>query len=290
MEDIQIYFQETKNIVEAKMRELLANEEPLLKVLHESMRYSLFSGGKRIRPTFCFMVGELFDVPREKLVSLACALEMIHTASLIIDDLPYMDNASVRRGKPANHLIFGQDVAVLASIGLLAKAFQVIANDSLLSSDTRVRVISRLSAVVGIEGMAGGQFADLKYSHGSMEYSILEYVHLHKTASLFIASGSTAAMVGNAAENELRAVEEYARTIGFAFQIIDDLLDLTEETEESGNSAGQDKGNFAKLFGREKSTQRAREYTNRALEAIQIFDEKNQKLIAFGNMLLSRNF
>jgi geranylgeranyl diphosphate synthase type II len=290
VESIQIYFRETKDLVEDKLRRHLARAEPLLKGLQESINYSLFSGGKRIRPTFCCLVGELFHVPREKLLSLACALEMIHTASLIMDDLPYMDSASMRRGQPANHLVFGQDVAALASIGLLAKAFQVIANDPLLPGEAKVRVISRLSAVVGIEGMAGGQFADLRCCHGSMEYPILEYVHLHKTASLFIASGAVAAMVGNAAENELQAVEEYAKNIGLAFQIIDDLHDLKEEAQEPGKSAGKGKGNFAELFGRGKALQIAQEYTNRAIEAVQILGHRKDTLIAFGNMLLTRSF
>jgi geranylgeranyl diphosphate synthase type II len=288
MDDILLYFQEAKNFIEAKLEQYLSNEEPLLKVLQESINYTLFSGGKRVRPLFCFMVGELFHVSRERLVSLACALEMIHAASLIMDDLPCMDSAPTRRGKPANHLVFGQDVAVLASIGLLAKAFEVILNDSALSNDTRIRVVSKLANIVGIHGMVGGQFVDLKCSNGSVEYSTLEYIHFHKTALLFMASGSTAATIGNATENEINAVEEYAKNQGLAFQIIDDLLDFTGGAEETVKQIRQDRGNFAKLLGVEKSRQLAQEYANKAIEAIQMFNGKNQKLIALGNVLLMR--
>ena len=126
MEKTLAYFQEKKDLVDENLKQYLINDEALLNVLLESINYTLFSGGKRIRPLFCFLVGELFDVPQEKLISLACSLEMIHTASLIMDDLPHMDNADKRRGKAANHLIYGQDVAALATFGLLTKAYEIV--------------------------------------------------------------------------------------------------------------------------------------------------------------------
>ena len=288
MEEILVYFHETKNFVDEKLEKYMANEEPLLKVLQESINYTLYSGGKRVRPLFCFIVGELFDVPREKLVSLACALEMIHTASLIMDDLPHMDDAKLRRGKPANHLVYGQDVAALASIGLLTRAYEVVLNDPELPVDKKTQVVSKLANVVGINGLVGGQFVDLKFSNESMEHSTLEYIHTHKTASLFVASGSTAAIIGNATEEEIQALETYAKNLGFSFQISDDLLDSTGKIEEVGKSLQNDKGNFVTLNGIEKSKQLVQEYTRMALDAIKIFDGKNDKLIALGQMLLKR--
>ena len=288
MEQIIAYFHETKNFVDEKLEKYMANEEPLLKVLQESINYTLYSGGKRVRPLFCFIVGELFDVPREKLVSLACALEMIHTASLIMDDLPHMDDAKLRRGKPANHLVYGQDVAALASIGLLTRAYEVVLNDPELPDEKKTQVVNKLANVVGINGLVGGQFVDLKFSNESMEHSTLQYIHTHKTASLFVASGSTAAIIGNATEEEIQALETYAKNLGFSFQISDDLLDSTGKIEEVGKSLQNDKGNFVTLNGIEKSKQLVQEYTRMALDAIKIFDGKNDKLIALGQMLLKR--
>lgn len=288
MEQILISFHETRKLVDEKLREYLANEEPLLAVLQESINYTLFSGGKRIRPLFCFIVGELFGVSRERLVSLACALEMIHTASLIMDDLPHMDNAKIRRGKPANHMIYGQDVAALASIGLLTKAYEVVLKDPQLPEEKKARVVAELARVVGIDGMVGGQFVDLKFSDKTMEHSVLEYIHTNKTASLFVASGTTAAIVGDASPQEVEALRAYAEHLGFAFQILDDLLDSLGKVEEVGKSLQSDKGNFVTFHGVEKSKDLVQQHTAQAINAVNIFDGRNGKLIALAQMLLKR--
>jgi geranylgeranyl diphosphate synthase type II len=288
MEEILVYFYEAKNLVDAKLEEYMSNDEPLLKGLQESINYTLYSGGKRVRPLFCFIAGELFEVPRERLISLACALEMIHTASLIMDDLPHMDDAKIRRGKPANHLIYGQDVAALASIGLLTRAYEVVLNDPEVPEDKKARVVRKLANVVGVNGMVGGQFVDLKFSNKSMEYKTLEYIHIHKTASLFMAAGSTGAMIGDATDEQIHALEAYAMNLGFAFQILDDLLDVTGRVEEVGKSLKNDKGNFIALHGIEKSRELVTEYTDKALQAVKIFDGKNGKLAVLAQMLLKR--
>jgi len=288
MEEILKYFYESKNLVEKKLQEYMSNENSLLKVLQESINYTLFSGGKRIRPLFCFVVGDLFSVPRERLISLACALEMIHTASLIMDDLPHMDNASTRRGKPANHLIYGQDVAALASIGLLTRAYEVVLEDPELPGDKKAKVVSKLANVVGIRGLVGGQFVDLKFANKSMDYATLDYIHTHKTAALFVASGITAAIIGGAKDYEIEALEKYANNLGFAFQIVDDLLDAVGDTGEAGKPVNRDNGNFVTLYGVDKSRSIAQDCANKAIEAIQIFQGKNDKLIALGQMLLKR--
>jgi geranylgeranyl diphosphate synthase type II len=278
---------DTADFINAELKSLMANEEPLLEGLQKSVNYTLFSGGKRIRPLFCIMAGELLNVSREKLISLACSVEMIHTASLIMDDLPHMDDAQMRRGKPANHLVYGQDVAALASIGLLTKAYEVVLKDPELPDDKKTRVVSILANAVGINGMVGGQFVDLKFFDESMEYSTLEYIHIHKTASLFVATGTTAAIIGDATEDEIYALETYARNLGFAFQIQDDLLDSMEKIDEIGKPLRNHKGDFVALYGVEKSKEVVKEYTNNAIEAIKIFDGKNDKLTALAQMLLS---
>jgi geranylgeranyl diphosphate synthase type II len=288
MDPMLSYVRENTEFVDRKLQDYMANVNPLLKVLQESINYTLFSGGKRIRPLFCFVVGEVFGLSRDRLASLACAVEMIHTASLIMDDLPHMDNATTRRGKPANHMIYGQDVAALASIGLLTRAYEVVLNDPGLPDEKKSRVVSKLANVVGIEGMVGGQFVDLKFSNKSIDHATLNYVHTHKTAVLFAASGTTTAIIGDATEAEIRALEVYANSIGFAFQIADDLLDIQGDTKEVGKPLKRDNGNFVMVHGVEKSKQVLQEYANRAMEAIQVFKGKNDKLVALGQMLITR--
>ena len=288
MNDVLNYFKETKDYFEEKLVKYAITREPLLGVLQESINYSLYSGGKRIRPLFAFAVGELLGVPREKLTSLACALEMIHTASLIMDDLPHMDDATMRRGKPANHVVYGQDVAALASIGLLTRAYEIILADPRLPDDKKTKVVERLANVVGIDGLVGGQFVDLKFANQSMEYSTLGYIHNHKTAALFVASGSTAAIIGDATVEQIAAFEEYASNLGFAFQILDDLLDTTGTEEEVGKSLQKDKGNFVAFYGVGKCRELVEKYTSGAIKAIHMFNGKNDKLIALAQLLLKR--
>lgn len=279
---------EMKSYIDKKLQEYLTINEPLLKGLADSINYSLFSGGKRIRPIFCLIVGDIFHIPKERLTSVACALEMIHTASLIMDDLPHMDDERMRRGKPANHLVYGQDVASLASIGLLTRAYEVVLNDVGLPDAKKAKVVSKLAGVVGIDGMVGGQFADLKYLNASIEYPILEYIHMHKTAALFMASGEAAAMIGDASDDEIEAIQNYARGLGFAFQISDDLLDATGDQAEMGKRANSDKGNFITLLGVDKSKKLMEKYTSDAVNAIKMFDGRNEKLLALSQMLLAR--
>jgi geranylgeranyl diphosphate synthase type II len=288
MEAILKYFQESQIYINDKLRAFLINDVSLLDMLYESMGYTLYSSGKRIRPIFCFIVGDLFNISRDKLATSACAVEMIHTASLIMDDLPHMDDAQLRRGKQANHLVYGQNVSSLASIGLLARAFEVVLNDPGLSDVKKNKIASRLASVLGTNGLVGGQFVDLKYLNTSMEYSTLHYIHSHKTAALFVASGEIAAIIGNATEKEIQAIKNYAQNLGFAFQILDDILDATGKEAEIGKSVNNDSGNFVTLFGIEKSKKLVQEYTESAIKAIKIFNEKSEKLIILGQMLLKR--
>lgn len=266
----------------------MANKNGLLTKLYESVNYSLFSGGKRIRPLFAFIVGDIFDVPKEKLTPLACALEMIHTASLIMDDLPHMDDAAIRRGKPANHIIYGQDVAALASIGLLTKAYEIVLADPGIDEAKKTLVVGKLANIVGISGLVGGQFVDLKFSDQNADKQTLDYIHHHKTAALFIASGTTAAIIGDALPEQIGAIEKYAANMGFAFQILDDLLDGNGTAEEMGKPVQKDKGNFVRLFGEEKCGELVEEHTKLAIDAISMFEAKGEKLIVLAHMLLKR--
>jgi geranylgeranyl diphosphate synthase, type II len=289
MEDFKTYITESTKFLEHKLHDYLKNDEQLLRPLFDSINHSLFSGGKRIRPIFCFAVGEIFDLNKEELASVGCALEMVHTATLILDDLPCMDDAKLRRGKAANHIVYGEDTAILASFGLLMKAYEIVADGDHLADDKKVRIIKEIAKATGANQLIGGQFADLEYSNKQIDYAILEFIHSRKTASLFIASGKTAAIVGNADETQLSAIEEFFKNIGFAFQVLDDLLDFKGKTEKIGKTAQNDSGNFVIIYGEKKSKQIIQESTNKAIEAIKIFKGKNHKLIALAEMLNKRN-
>jgi len=287
MDKTSLYFRDMADFVNRKLEQCMPSVKPELKTLQEAMNYSLQSGGKRIRPLICFFVGELFDTPRDRLVSAACALEMIHTASLIMDDLPYMDDAKMRRGRPANHLVYGQDVAALASIGLLTMAYGLVLDDRELSDKKKTMVVNELVNAVGLNGMVGGQFVDIS-SEEFTEFPTLERIHTYKTASLFVAAGSTAAIIGNATKDELKHIKEYSKNEGIAFQILDDILDSTGKAEEVGKSLRNDKANFIASAGPEKQSQLIMEYTNKAIGAIETFGVKSNRLIALAQMLLSR--
>lgn len=288
MEKTLAYLNKLSEVIDSGLKRYLMNNEPQLRLLYKSIDYSLFAGGKRLRPIFCLIVGELFNVPQNRLISTACAIEMIHTASLIIDDLPHMDDAKLRRGKTANHLIYGQDIATLASIGLLAKAYEVISDDPLLPQPKKTGIISGLAKAVGLGGMVAGQFVDLKFADKTMEYWTLEYIYRHKTTSLFVASGSAAALIGDAADHEIRAIEEYAENLGFAFQATDDLLDRTGTVHAMGKVPQNDEGNYFTFYGVEECRQRIADLTNKAREAARIFDGRNERLLSFAELLMNR--
>ncbi|OPY69325.1 MAG: Farnesyl diphosphate synthase [Syntrophorhabdus sp. PtaU1.Bin050] len=287
-ETILLDFKQTKDFIDRKLREYIASEDPLLHPLQESIRYSLFSGGKRIRPLFSFIIGDLFGISHAKLVPLSCAIEMIHAASLIMDDLPHMDGAMTRRGKPANHIVFGQDVAALASIGLMMKAYEIILADPLLTTREKTNVARILVNAVGVNGMVGGQFVDLRFPKESLDHHVIEYIHDHKTVALFSAAGEAAGVIGGATTEDIKAVTEYARNVGFAFQILDDLLDFSGAAEEVGKPVHQDRLNFVSLYGPERSKELVEMYTNRAIETTRIFGNRNAKLVALAHMLLDR--
>jgi geranylgeranyl diphosphate synthase type II len=286
MDKLLLQIDESRRYVDSLLQQYIRNDEPLLAKLYESVNYSLQSGGKRVRPTFCFLVGELFGVERDRLASLACAVEMIHTASLIMDDLPHMDNGKIRRGRPANHTVYGQDVAALASIGLLMRAYELIAGDPKLSAANRAEIIGDLALGVGLNGMVGGQYVDLKFSDPNMDLATLEYIHHHKTALLFIASGRSAAIIGNAKEAERAAIEAYAKHLGFAFQVADDVMDILGNTETSGKDREKDRGNFVKLLGISDSKAIIKQYAEKAGNFLGIFKGKGEKLLALRDILL----
>ncbi len=279
--------QTIKKLIDEAIDKRLQNDNPLIEALYKSAAYSA-AGGKRIRAIFIILAGDLFGVPQEKLIDPACAIELIHAASLIMDDLPYMDDSQLRRGKPANHVVFGQDVALLASIGLLSEGMQVVLDDAQLNADERVQIGSILSNSFGFNGLAAGQFVDLKLKDKHVDFEIIKFINQKKTAALFMASGQIAAIIGQADETQMKAIQEFSRDIGFAFQIVDDMLDVMGQEKVVGKNVAQDKMNFVKLVGVDQAREYLDEYHQRAEKALEVFGAKADGLKEFSQYLIER--
>lgn len=286
-EKINTFLEEIKRAVDAEIENALMNNTPLIDGLYKSAAYSA-GGGKRVRAVYTNLVGDIFGVDHDDLQKTACAVEMIHAASLIMDDLPYMDDSQLRRGKPANHIVFGQDVALCASIALLSKAIELVLNDDNLQPEIRNKVVRVLAQSYGFNGLAAGQFVDLKLKRKNIDFEIVKFINHHKTAALFSAAGKAGAYIGNANEEQIKAIDNYSENIGFAFQIVDDILDTTGDKNIIGKEVEQDKMNFVKLVGIEEAKKQAKKYTEEALKGLTIFHEKASDLRSFTDFLINR--
>jgi len=237
--DFATYLRSTCERVEAALDGSLGPERP--EQLREAMRYSLLAGGKRLRPVLCLAACELACGDSALAMPTAVALEMIHTMSLIHDDLPAMDNDDLRRGRPTNHKVYGEANAILAGDALLTRAFEMVALRSPgVPAERLLAVVGELSLAAGAPGLVGGQVVDLECEGKSVDLETLEYIHLHKTGALLRACVLSGALIAGAAEPLLEALRTYARGIGLAFQIIDDILDVTASSEVLGKTAGKD--------------------------------------------------
>lgn len=247
--------------------------------IHEAMRYSLLAGGKRVRPALCIAACELVGGTQDMAMPSACAVEMIHTMSLIHDDLPCMDNDDLRRGKPTNHKVFGEFTAVLAGDALLAFAFELMATATQgVPSDRIVRAISEVGKAIGPEGLVAGQVVDIaNEKNPNVDIEVLEFIHLHKTAALLECSVVIGAILGGASEEQIEKLRLFARCNGLLFQVVDDILDVTRSSEELGKTAGKDlladKTTYPKLLGLEKSREFAQELKRQAMEQLVDFDQ-----------------
>lgn len=252
-------------------------------ILHESVVYSLTAGGKRIRPILCIASYEACN-GNKNIIPYATAIEFIHTYSLIHDDLPAMDDDDLRRGKPTNHKVFGEGIAILAGDGLLTEAFRILSNPlyGKIKADTLLRVIYEISMAAGLRGMVAGQAYDLISEGEEPNGEIVEFIHLHKTAAMIRASVKTGALLAEASEDKIDRLESYGEAIGLAFQIVDDILDIESTTEEMGKPQGSDmqrgKMTYPRVYGIEKSRKKAKELVDKALETLSIFDEKAEPL------------
>jgi geranylgeranyl diphosphate synthase type II len=246
------------------------------------MRYTLMAPGKRVRPILTLLCGEIFGAPAQALIHAGCAVEMVHASSLILDDLPCMDDATLRRGRPANHREFGESTALLAALGLLNGAFAVLAElpSQGVAPAVTAAAIRALAAAIGSDGIIAGQVVDLEAAEGAADLETLEYIHSHKTGRLFIASAELGAILGRARSRELQALTRFAKNLGLAFQITDDLLDAVSDADTLGKDVRKDKGRttFATLCGADGARRLADELIGHALDALTPLGRRGQSL------------
>ncbi len=290
--DFTAYLVETRGRVETALDDALGPERP--NHLRESMRYSLLAGGKRLRPILCLASCALTGESSDKAMSTAVAIEMIHTMSLIHDDLPAMDNDDLRRGRPTNHMVYGDAIAILAGDALLTRAFEMVSLRSPnVSPDRLLKVVGELSLVAGAPGLVGGQVEDLECEGKEVDLDTLEFIHVHKTGALLRASVVCGAIIGGADEELLLALRTYANGIGLAFQIIDDILDLTASSDVLGKTAGKDlisdKTTYPKLLGLDESRKRAKELILNSKEVLQPWVNKASPLLALADYIINRD-
>jgi len=256
------------------------------------MRYSLFAGGKRMRPAVCLAAAEACGGKDEEAMPLACAVECIHTYSLIHDDLPAMDDDDYRRGKLTNHKVFGEGIAILAGDALLTQAFEIGAKCKAWRRYPHQQIILELTHAAGSLQLIAGQVADLEGEGKKLSAAELRYIHERKTSALLCCSARLGGMSANCSAAQLKALTKFGYNVGLAFQIIDDILDVTQTSEQLGKTAGKDnaaeKATYPSIVGLEKSRQIARQLTERAFESLRIFKGKAQALEALATYLLHR--
>jgi geranylgeranyl diphosphate synthase type II len=263
--------------------------------LHKAMRYSLFAGGKRLRPILCLAAAEACRGKVSNALPLACALECIHTYSLVHDDLPSMDNDDYRRGRPTCHKVFGDGIAVLAGDALLTIAFEIVSRAKPAPRYDMSILLREIAVAAGSQKLIAGQVADLEAEGRKVKRDQLRFIHENKTAAILKSSIRLGAMSANADAKKLRAVTQFGHGLGLAFQVIDDILDVTQSSEILGKSAGKDiaakKATYPAVIGLEKSRAEARRLTRRAHDALSVFrDGEAEPLHCLANYLLEREY
>jgi len=290
--DLREYLAQQQKRVDAELDRLVPPESAAPETIHRAMRYSLFAGGKRIRPILCIEAARATADGCDGVISAACALELIHTYSLIHDDLPAMDNDDYRRGKLTNHKVLGEAIAVLAGDALLTLAFQVLAELD-APGDRKTRLIAELSVASGtVGGMIGGQVADLEGEGKPPDAQLLETIHRAKTGALLRASLRMGAIYAGASDAEYSALSCYGEHVGLAFQIVDDILDVEESSEALGKTAGKDaaqhKITFPAVYGLDASRRMAQEECRRAHEVLQPFGGRAGRLHELADLIVQR--
>jgi len=291
--DLEKYLAELKCAVDEYLDRLLPaeNEEP--PTMHRAMRYSVFAGGKRVRPILIVAVGETLGGVRDTLLHLGAAVEMMHTYSLIHDDLPALDNDDLRRGQPTCHKVFGDAIAILAGDALMTRSYQVLSELPNVPDAARLAILKEIAYATGtVEGMIGGQVVDLESEGKPISAPVLEYIHRSKTGALLTACTRCGALAAGANAAQLHALTEFGRKIGLAFQVIDDILDLTTSSDKLGKTAGKDqkvkKATYPALYGIEASRCKAQELIHDAVEAVRDLGSRAEPLRELAQFVCSR--
>jgi geranylgeranyl diphosphate synthase type II len=295
MMDVKSYLTVQRERVDAALDRLLPPETTYPPSLYKAMRYSLFSGGKRLRPILALAACSTVGGEEERIIPFACALELIQTYSLIHDDLPAMDDDDYRRGKLANHRVFGEGIAILAGDALLTEAFSLMTQPEHvagLDGSTVLLVVNEVSAAVGGKGMVGGQVVDLESERVEVDFRTVEWIHVHKTAAFLRSAVRTGSLLGGADGDRLEALTRYGADIGLAFQIADDILNIEGSQEELGKKVGTDaergKQTYPDFLGMEASRAKAKELVDDAVAALQAFDKRAEPLRAIARFIIER--
>jgi geranylgeranyl diphosphate synthase type II len=283
--------------VESALDRALPSEDAWPETIHRAVRYSLFAGGKRIRPVLALAAGEAVGGDRDAVLPFACAVEMIHTYSLVHDDLPAMDDDDLRRGKPTSHKVFGEAIAILAGDALLTRAFHLLAETPVDHDETRLRRRVQATAVLGeacgTAGLIGGQVMDLESERRTVDAGSLECLHRAKTGALLSACVRGGAILGGASEADLALLTRYASAIGLAFQVVDDILDATEGADRLGKTAGKDaaagKATYVSVHGLERAREMASALRSEALDALLPLGPRAERLAEIARVIVDRH-
>ena len=292
--DLGDYLKKRQQTIETALDRYLPKATTKPATIHKAMRYSLFAGGKRLRPVLCLAAAEASGGKIGNALPLACAIECIHTYSLVHDDLPSMDDDDFRRGRRTCHKVFGEGIAVLAGDALLTSAFEIVARAQPTRRYDTAALLTEISVAAGSQKLIAGQVADLEAEGKKVTRAQLQYIHENKTAAILTTAVRLGAMSANANSKQLAAVTTFGRALGLAFQIVDDILDVTQTSEKLGKSAGKDiaaqKATYPAVIGIEKSRVEARTLTRRAHGALKVFGAKGEALRELASYLLERDY
>lgn len=291
--DLTQYIAVKAELINNALHERLPHEEQFPESLHKAMRYSLFAGGKRLRPVLALAACEAAGGSFDAALDAACAIECIHTYSLIHDDLPALDNDALRRGRPTCHIVFGEAAAIMAGDALLTIAFTIMSRANKKDAARALKAIAEVAGAAGSTGMIGGQVVDIESEGRDVEFPVLEYIHIHKTGKLILASVRAGAIMAGADDVQLTSLTRYGEAAGLAFQIADDILDVEGSPEYLGKATGGDaakgKVTYPAVIGIEESRKRAAELVERAVDALDAFDDKAEPLRAIARYIVARN-
>ena len=293
--DLHAYLADRKAMVDARLQACFPESDGLISELMKAMRYSLLAGGKRLRPILCIAGAEAVGGSGSDVLPVACALELIHSYSLIHDDLPIMDDDDLRRGKPTNHKVFGEPIALLAGDGLLTEAFAVMTSRETLdrvTPETLLQAVRLIAKAAGPEGMVGGQTVDIQWEGKEADLEVVNFMHTHKTGAMITASVASGAILAGADEFQSRRITAYGEKIGLAFQISDDILDIEGDSETMGKRAGADeqkgKMTYPAVVGLDRSKAIQQELVHAAIQDLEELGSRAEPLRQIARYIIER--